>query len=242
MIDVVGAQRTLDLHERSFRLFLWLNQALKSAQLKYSSMEVVLTSADAAKSWLTANMSNLPSDLRPSGDDLEAFSSHFVSFINTSFEIVDPVDLPNCRGCVCCCFHRAGPKGKHLKVRSLGSHAKETALELKRICVQNIARESGREISVTEAKEFIVSHPILAESITLAAYVQELARRMTASSQGEAVLALWRELSDGFNKKISGQPRKPPRGRPAKKKKYELTARRVVDAEQAIAAKLKECV
>lgn len=232
MFDPKEIETAFGLHERSYRLLLWLNAALRRSAVRYDEMHGVLSSAEAAREWLTAQDKSLPADLRPKEAERAAFASHFVSFIQTSFEVVDQMLVPSCPGCTCCGFKKIGRR--HLKARSLGPRAKETARELKRIYLESLAKAQGRPLT-PEKSASMIEDPELGADVTAATYGQELLRRSSFRSQGEAVLALWRELKEPVDSKAWSAAR-----RRKAKRKQALNAARVLDAEKRLAALIRQ--
>lgn len=229
MFSQTELEKTLALHEKSYRLFLWLNHALKEKSRPFSTIENIVSSVDAAKNWITANINHIPSEVRPEPGDIEPFAQQFVSYINTSFEVADARTVRNCNTCLICGFRK--DLGKHLKVRSLGKNAKETARELKKIYLVKLGESLGIPIIDSDTEIFMTKNPDLEEAITIATYAHELFRRSQFASQGEAVLALWREMTE--------ETRNKPRKFWQKKEKFKLTVQKIMDAEKKISAALR---
>lgn len=221
--------KTLRLHEKSYRLFTWLNSQMKYNRRNMGNQGNAVSVPDAAIAWIKANANSLPAETKVEASELEEFSKQFTSYLATSFEVVDKSVMPNCNGCFCCGTMQAS--GQHLKVRSLGKHAKETALNMKAITLQNLARKLGKELSLADAKDFVAKNEDIGEQITLVAYTEQLSRRSTHASQGEGVLALWRELAEPLRLQ-SRAPRK-------KKEKYQLNTKKILEAQNKVAERLK---
>lgn len=183
--------RLLSLHEKSYALFRWLNGTLKSGRQTLEKVSGALSFPDAAARWIRANASRLPEEHRPVPGDLDEFSHLFASYLSTSFEVGTNIRF-NCPGCWCCGYWVTS---KHLKARNPDRKAKERARKLKVIYLRQATEELRLPLLDPELEAFAKARPELAESLSLVTYVNELARRSQFSSQGEAVLALWREIA-----------------------------------------------
>lgn len=183
MFDEAELTRVLRLHEKAFRLFTWLNADLKSGRQPLGRVAAALAFSDAARDWIRRHRENLPDDLRPAPEDLEAFSHLFVSYLSTSYEVVER-SLVRCFGCWCCSYWN---ERCHLQVRNPDKKAKAVARQLKLLYLRGLA--PAGEV------EPLLGRQDLAGPLALATYAAELVRRSKFASQGEGVLALWREVA-----------------------------------------------
>ena len=110
--------RLIDLQDRSYRLFLWLNQSLRVGLRSYDSVSKAVSFAEASAAWIRKYAGEFPDDLRPAPEELDDFASLFVSYLSTSFEVVDGRSVPSCRYCFCCGYlelpRHLGELSRHL--------------------------------------------------------------------------------------------------------------------------------
>lgn len=222
MLDRARLDRLLDLHDKTYRLFLWVNTSLRGGGRTFAAVGGALSFSEAASDWLRRNREDLPEDVRPVPDELEEFSHLFVSYLSTSFEIVDNRVVGVCGGCFCC---GALKLPRHLRARNPDAKARRDAEELKRICLRRLAEDLQLPLIEADLKEFVAAHEDLRIDLATVTYAQELERRSRFASQGEGVLALWREFAWT------------PGGRP--RAKFRLKAEDLLAAEKRLAERLK---
>jgi hypothetical protein len=222
MFDPQRICDVLELHEKSFALLRWVRASLKRGLLSFAVVHETTDTALAAAEWIERHFKNIPEDARPRKEQLPMFSRLFVSFLTTSFQLnanaVRLVSNCGCR-CSCCAYLQAGP---NLDPRNPSKKDARTALELKRIYLGNLAAE-GRVSNAGAAVDRLLGSSELAIDIALATWGAELLRRTEFVSQGEAVLALWRQFAWK-----NGAPNP----------KFQLTAFKLVEAEHKIVASL----
>lgn len=194
---------------------------MKKGHPPLSRVGEALAFSDAAAEWIRANRSNVPEEFRPEAGELEAFSHLFVSYLATSFEVVDRSAVRACPGCWCCVYWITN---KHLRRRDPDKKARATARELKLLYLRRLAEESRRPLSDAELSKFIGDNQDLADALSLATYAHELERRSRFASQGEGVLALWREIAWK-------------EGRPDKK--FRLKPEKIIQAEADLRRRLE---
>jgi hypothetical protein len=223
MFDALQLREVVELHEKSFALLRWVRSALRSGSVSFAVVHETTDSAEAANEWIRRHLGNIPLDARPADDKLPMFSRLFVSFLATSFRLnpkaVRVVSECGCR-CFCCSYLQAGP---NLETRAPSKKDFRTAVDLKRIYLGKLVAEAG----IPDAKgavEILLATPAIAEAISAATWGAELLRRSEFTSQGEAVLALWREFTW-----CDGRP----------KRNSQVTARQILDAEQKIGAAIR---
>src|SRR5262245_32623831 len=133
MFDEVKLTQVLRLHEQSYALLQWVRGALDRGSLSFSVVHRSTDSAVAAEEWLRRHRDNLPSEARPTADELPRFARLFAAFLMTSFELQANARTarPTC-GCYCwfCRYLVAGPK---LRPRNPSRNARKVALELKEL-------------------------------------------------------------------------------------------------------------
>jgi hypothetical protein len=226
MIDVSTLQTVLQLHEKTFALLRWVGGQLRHGSLDWSRDHADMSAGEAAEDWLRRNLHNLPGDARPGEEELRAFARLFASYLQTSFEIVRPEHGRRLSSCGCdCCFCSYLSSAPYLKPRSLSKKARATAMELKRLYLQELARDTGVSVNPERGAELTFGQSPLTRELALAAYAKELIRRTEFMTQGEGVYALWREFAwkDGH----------PDRG-------FRLTAKAIAQAQNNLLAALTD--
>lgn len=191
MFEAKALDRLIRLHEKSYGLFTWLNDSLRRGKRSLTSVSGPLSFSDAAATWLRSNLERFPEEHRPQPDEFGEFSHLLVSYLSTSFEVVDRA-MHRCSGCWCCVYWI---ESRHLRARNPDRKARGTALELKVLCLRTLGEELGLPLLDGELREFIRKGKDFARDLALVAYACELARRTKFASQGEGVLALWREFA-----------------------------------------------
>jgi hypothetical protein len=215
--------RIRDLHEKSYALLRWVKTLLQQGRLSFAVVHDAGDSAAAAQEWIQRHLVNIPGAARPDPADIPRFARLFVSFLATSFQLnPHSVRLVSACGCRCpfCSTLQAGP---NLDPRTPSKKHSATARELKRIYLSRLASELALPDSPS-AVEVVLGQRDLHVSVALAAWGAEMLRRSEFASQGEAVLALWREFAWEHD-------------RP--KRDFRITARGICDAERRICAALK---
>jgi hypothetical protein len=105
----------------------------------------------------------------------------------------------------------------HLQPRKLGRRDKEKARLLKKSFLERLAREGAISVQA-DGIDQLLRDPDASRSAALAAYGDELLRRLKGQASGAATLALWRE----FAWSAKGSPIKG----------FKLEARRIKEAEE----------
>lgn len=223
MLDAVRLKRVLRLHAKSFGLFRWLNDQLRRGVRPLGAVEETLAFAEAAAGWLRKNAANLPADHRPEPDEVEEMSHLFVSYVATSFEVVDQAAVRACPGCWCCIYWI---RNKHLRVRNPDKKAIGEARQLKMLYLKTLAEEAGYPLTDAEVEKFYGARRDLWPAVSVASYLRELDRRSKFASQGEGVLALFREAVGEASDHSTGRA--------------EFTPQDGVDAERSLKAALSE--
>lgn len=194
MFNAQNLREALDLHERAFALLRWVRESLKLRRLSFSTLHQSTDAADAAQEWIGRHLANIPAAARPERSQLPDFARLFVAFLRTSYKLnSNAVRRVASHGCYCdyCSFLQAGP---NLELRNPSRKAFATAHTLKRLYLTRLAEEIGVPNSAG-AVDALLAERDLAETIAQVTWGAELLRRAEFSSQGEAVLALWRQFA-----------------------------------------------
>ena len=211
------------LHEKSFALLKWVRAALKEGSVSFAVIHGNTDSASAAVEWIRRHVNNIPNDARPDAEQIPAFARLFLSFLTTSFRLKpNSMQLVSKCGCLCsyCSYLRAGPD---LEPRTPSKKDVRTATELKRIYLGKIATEIGI-VETNAIVEALLESVEISEDISVATWGSELLRRSEYASQGEAVLALWRQFAWRNN---------------SPKPKFRISVPRLLDAERMIIAAME---
>lgn len=208
MIDANRFPEVVELHHKSYDLLRWVRASLQKGVLSFSVVHTNTDTAAAAEEWISRHMTNLPADVRPRADQVPTFAKLFISFLTTSYRLksnsVRMVD--SCCCCSSCAYLQAGP---NLEARTPSKKDSQTAHQLKRIYLRELADELGSS-NAAQIPDLLLGRKESAESIARATWGRELMRRSEFASQGEAVLTLWRQCNwnvDGRNWGADGKPR-----------------------------------
>jgi hypothetical protein len=218
MFDEQQMTRLLALHSKSYALLRWVKESLRTGRVSFSVVHDAGDSFAAAEEWFGRHWANLPEDVRPAQPDVPILARLFVSFLATSFLLnrssLRRVSPCGC-GCPFCSYLQVGP---NLDLRTPSKKDFERATQLKRIYLSRMASELTLQSS-HRAIEVVLARSDLRESLAIATWGAELLRRAEFRSQGEAVLALWREFAWS-----NGKPNRT----------FKITARAVCAAERLI--------
>ena len=107
MFDANKLEKIINLHEKSYNLFMWLNKKLKqfsprTKSKKHTLFEEVHDKVSFYKGaylWIEKHYNELPPNTRPDKSDLESFSHLFTSFLTTSFFVTNKIKISD--GCPC---------------------------------------------------------------------------------------------------------------------------------------------
>jgi hypothetical protein len=221
MFDAKGLERLLALHEKTYGLFVWLNQSLRTGRRSLTTVKTPLSFSEAAAEWIRDNASNFPERFRAGPDEREEFAHLFVSYLATSFEVADRSRQSACPGCCCCVYWI---ESKHLRRRDPDKKARSVAHQLKVLYLRGLAVELELPLLEAELEGFATKQKDLRPQLALATYASELQRRSRFASQGEGSLALWREIAW----KEGGGP----------KPKFRLKVEEILKAETALKERL----
>lgn len=221
MFDREELELAVDLHARAYYLLRWVSTAISKGIIQFDRAHDYLDESDAAKEWIERHFLNLPPSCRPEFDQLEPFARFFATYLTTSFELVkEPgVQVQSSCGCFCpICTHLAA--APHLRTKKLTRRDKQRARKLKLGVLQQVAHESQARLDQQRAIALIDSAKS-AMDVSLITYGHHLVARTRGSSDGPAVLALWREIA--WNEK--GSP----------KKQFQLYSEDIFRAKESIA-------
>lgn len=215
-------EKAVEIHAKTFALLKWINCQVRRGVRLFDTVHERMTAYAAAEDWLRRCSDQLPPDCRPAKGEIEAFAHFFVSYLATSFEVAGRIRKLPC-GCYCdyCTYF---VELKHVRARNPDRKARGKAVEIKARYVESLGRDAGAELSSTAALEFVRSFKELASDMALGAYGTHLIRRTHFASQGEGLLALWREFAwvDGRSNR-----------------KFELKAAAILGAEERVVEALR---
>lgn len=192
MFDRARITKAVELQEKSYALFQWLNERLKSGRLDLSKVHGAISMAQAAEDWIGRNVLSFPPACRPERKDIPAFASLFSSYLATSYQVATNRVVSEC-GCYCewCAYILSF---RHLRVRTPSKKAYLMARNLKRIALRTLAEEL-KAPCIEDDFDAMVEESSIASDLSWVTYGQELIRRLEFGSQGEGVLVLWREIA-----------------------------------------------
>ena len=224
MFDRKQLETVLRLHEKSYELLKWAKSALKQGTITFSVLHTATDSVSAAMEWIQRHLANIPSTARPDASEVPLFSRLFVSFLQTSFDLSANAQVRVTTNRCCCGFCVTIQQGLNLVPRNPSKRDFKTAVELKQFYLQRLATD----FQITNSGEVIAN--VLTDSnfkseLSMATWGAELVRRSQFASQGEAVLALWREFAWKDNNPI---------------RDFTIKPSLILNAEQAIALRMKE--
>jgi hypothetical protein len=231
MFDPNELNKVIELHQKSYNLFIWLNNKLKDFRRKskkntlFDEVHDKVSFYKGSLAWINRHVGEFPPDARPARSDVEPFSHLFTSYLKTSFVVSDKVKVSD-KGHRCWCpFCSIFFDITAFQLRNPDKKARANAQKLKARYIETLGRESELSSVPSNIEDWIPNNPKLNNDISLATYAQELIRRSKFVSQGEGILALWREIAWKGNRKD---------------KKFKLSTKAIVDAESRILKKLRE--
>ena len=219
-------ERVMRLQERSYGLLRWLNAHLRQGSLSFGDVHGAVAAPVATEKWLARNWAHIPPDLLPEPEARREFAHILVSYLFTSFTLPaekQPVRESLC-GCRCCSYLVSAHR---LVSRQPVQKDRQRAHALKRLFLEHLCEDLGYPLEKS-LESAVFSSKALSLELSYATYAHQLLRRTEFESQGCAVLVLWRDIAweDG---------RKP-------KKKFQLSADRVLQAETTLRAALLRAV
>ena len=217
MFDQQQLATVLRLHEKSYELLKWAKTALKQGTISFSVLHTATDSTSAAAEWIQRHLANIPNVARPEPSEVSLFSRLFVSFLQTSFDLSANTQVRTTFNSCCCGFCTTIRMGPNLVPRTPSKRDFKTAAELKQLYLHQLAADC--EITNSEVIRKTLSEPSLSTELSMATWGAELVRRSQFASQGEAVLALWREFAWKDKNPI---------------RDFKITAKLILAAEQTI--------
>jgi hypothetical protein len=221
MLNTVLINRAVDMQDRSYRLLIWMADAVTKGFIDFKTAHRYSSRPEATVDWILSHYMNIPENARVSRDDLEDFSAFFSTYLENTFDLVtDPgkqLYSPDAH-CFCpmCSWLIDAPNLKTKKVSTLDKHK---ARKMKIAAIQQLAVHLETVLS-DHAIEKIVNDPSLRGPLSLVTYAYDLLRRMKGISVGPAVLVLWR----GFAWTKEGSP----------KKGFKLTTEMIIGSEKRL--------
>src|SRR5258706_3669473 len=96
-------ENAVEIQRRSYKLLLWLVDAIDRGFITFTRAHDYTNAADAAREWLDQHYDNLPEANRPQRNRLREFSNYFGSYVTTSFDLLDKpgARLESSCGCYC---------------------------------------------------------------------------------------------------------------------------------------------
>ena len=212
-------ERVLRLQQQSYALLKWLNQHLETDSVSFNVVHRAVSGPDAAEDWLKRNGAQIPPGLLPPEEERREFAHLLSSYLLTSFSLPAERQRVVDSNCRCFCdyctyigsFHR-------LVARQPTARDRQNAHGLKRLFLEKLTADLGYPLEEPLKKAVFADRHVSLE-LSCATYADQLIRRTEYASQGCAVLVLWRDVAWKDNK-----PRK----------KFELTATRILEAEQTL--------
>ena len=215
----------VEIQQKSYKLLLWLADAIDRGFITFTRAHDYSSAADAAYDWIEEHYHNLPEAGRPQRKRLREFSNYFGSYVTTSFDLVDKpgTRLESRCGCFCSfCVHLVG--ASHLRPKKLRKRDKDMAREQRISRLLSLAEEEGIQIESDTASTIAVD-PAFLRSAAYSAYAHSLLERIRGDEGGLYALALWREIAWK------------PEGSPIKG--FQLQAEDILDAERQLIAEMK---
>lgn len=217
--------RAIDLQKRSYELLRWVASAVKKGFVSFNAAHSYSSASSAAEDWIQRHYQNIPENARPTHSDLKDFSGLFSTYLENSFELISSpgkhLYSPDAH-CFCqiCSWLVDAP---NLKTKTPNPKDKKRAQKMMIDVINRIATEN--DVRLSEQKvEAVLNDPNFREKLALCAYAFDLFQRMNGIAVGTAALFLWRS----FAWLPSGSP----------KKKFELTADLILNAEKAVCARV----
>ena len=225
MLDREELVQAIDLHRRSYNLLRWLRTAIARGVIRFDRAHDYMDEAEAAEDWIREHYFNFPPACRPEQERITAFSRFFVTYLITSFDLVEQPMVRGTSPCGCWCrLCMYLVSASHLRTKKLLRRDKERARKLKVTTLQQLSFKHNLHLDQHHAEE-IINSPQRAMDASLLAYGQQLLERAHGRSQGPAVLALWREIAWTQT---------------APKKDFELNAEDILNAEDALVHAITE--
>lgn len=225
MLDTEQLTLAIDIQSRTYKLLLWLENAIQSGFVSLDSAHHYGSAVDAAHEWILRHYENLPLECRPDQAHLDEFANFFGSYLDTSFDLVSrPGAYWKSDGsCCACAFCQKVANARHLRPKAITPQDRKRAAKLRVRRVGLLAQNLGLGLS-DEVVKRIANGSLLREA-AFSAYGASLLERVKGIGDGHGVLVLWREIA--WSK---GSPNK----------SFRLRARDFIESEQRLVAALKD--
>ncbi len=225
-MDPDEVERLVECQRQSYSLFRWFVSGLENYWLTPHAVRDTAGLPEAAQSWITKHRDSIPSDVRPTDEDMTLVCNVFATYLESSFYVVpnpgQRLYSPDAH-CFCplCSWLVDAP---HLKTRKPGSGDKRRARAMKLTCLRHLAIDCNVELT-DEQIDTLVDDPDLREACSYVAYYAELKRRASGQPTTTSSLVLWR----GFAWTATGAP----------KKRFKLGAKNIIAARELLCRELQ---
>ena len=105
MFDIEEVKKILELHNKSYRLFLWISNKLKGFKKKskkhtlFNEVHGNISFYSGCIAWIKKHYNEIPIETRPEKSNLESFTHMLTSYLKTSFIFSNEIKVYN--GCHC---------------------------------------------------------------------------------------------------------------------------------------------
>jgi hypothetical protein len=192
----------IDIQSRSYRLLRWIGTALDKGLMPIGRAQQHSNTPEAAIAWIGENFQLLPQEVQPDRTQVREFASFFWTYVTTSFDVVgEPATRlePGHCGCECPLCARI-KNASHLQPKKLTKSDKRRAIKLMGDRVAALAQEEGI-VADRERVHNIVTDSDTRRAAGFSTYGFWLINRLSGSTDGPSILALWREIA--WNRKGS---------------------------------------
>ena len=195
--DYKRLAKAIATRNRSYKLLLWISDAIDKGLIQPSRAANHSGGPDAAIEWLRSNYYHIPEQLRPAENDIDEFAAFFSTYLTSSFDVVEKPGTkgegPTPSGCRCDLCMRI-VNAPHLKAKKLYARDKRRADFLMAECVAELAKNNQLEIDNPLATR-LVTNEGTRQYAAYVTYGQWLVRRLDGESDGPAILVLWRLIA-----------------------------------------------
>lgn len=195
--DYKRLAKAITIREQSYKLLLWIADAINKGLIQPSRAGRHSGGPDAAIEWFASNYHHIPEALRPPESDIQEFAAFFSTFLTSSFDVVEHPgmkgDGPTPLYCQCPLCTRI-VNASHLQTKKLYARDRRRANFLMSECVVRLAEDHGVEIEESFADKLVTDDETRRYAAYLA-YGHWLIRRLSGESDGPSILALWRIIA-----------------------------------------------
>ena len=159
--DTERLATAIDTRDRSYRLLMWISDAIDKNLILTSRASRHSGGPEAATDWLRRNYHGIPEELRPAESEIGEFAAFFSTYITSSFDIkeqpgtrgVGPAPVSGC-GCFCpICIRMVN--APHLQAKKLYARDKQRARILMAERVAELAKNNGIRVSDEEVERIV---------------------------------------------------------------------------------------